>query len=323
MSKLLEQIKGKARKNLKKIAFDEIEDERILKAVVEIKKQSIAIPILIGKESEIKANAKKAKINLTGIDIIDHTTYTDIDLLSNKLHELRKEKGMSAEQAKETLKDPMYFATMLLKTDFIDGIVSGAANPTSRTLRPALQIIKTREGINVASSYFLMEKETENLFFADCGMNINPSAEELAEIAITTAESVKTYGIEPKVAMLSFSTKGSGQHADADKVIEATKLAHKKAPNLKLDGELQFDAAYVESVCHIKCPDCVTEGNANIFIFPNLDAGNIGYKIAQRLGRYAAIGPIVQGLNKPVNDLSRGCTVEDIIDLCAITSVMQ
>ncbi len=321
MNSFIEDIHSKAKQQIKRIAFDEVDDERVLKAAQKIKELGIAQPVLVGSAGEIEKNASVCGASLEGVEIIDGKSFEDFDSLVELLMQIRRSKGMTEQQAREVLENPIYFAMMLLKTDRIDGIVSGAAHPTAHILRPALQIIKTAEGLKTASSYFLMSKGDEQLFFADCALNIQPTVEQLADIACSTAGSVSALGITPRVAMLSFSTKGSASHPDADKVIEATKLLESSYPELAVDGELQFDAAYVKKVADKKCPDSSVAGCANVFVFPDLDAANIGYKIAQRLGGYDAIGPIVQGLNKPVNDLSRGCSVDDIVNLTSITAV--
>lgn len=321
MDNFLNKIIEQAKKNNKRIAFDEIQDERILKAARRIKDEGIAVPVLVGKKEEIINNATNFNVNIDDIEIQDPTNCPDYDKYAEEFYNIRKHKGLTLDQAKETLQTPIYFATILLQVGVVDGLISGAVNTTANTLRPALQIIKTKKGINTASSYFLMMKDEEILLFADCGFNIDPNAEELSEIAISTNDSAKSMGLNPTIAMLSFSTKGSAKHPNAQKVIDATNLVKEKREDIVIDGELQFDAAYVKSVGEQKCPGSKVAGNANIFVFPNLDSGNICYKVTQRLGKYKAIGPIVQGLNKPVNDLSRGCSVEDIIDLCAITAM--
>jgi phosphate acetyltransferase len=325
MSEFLDEIIKKAKADIKKIAFDEIDDERIIKAVVEINNQKLAIPVLVGSKIIANETAKKAGVDISNITIIDQTDFSELDFYSNKLFELRKNKGMTLDQAKDIMKSQnIYFATMLLEEGVVDGLVSGAAKATADSVRPSLQIVKTKEGINTASSYFLMLKDSEVLFFADCGFNIDPNEEQLAEIAITTNDTSKFLGLkDPKIAMLSFSTKGSAKHPMVDKVVNATKLVEEKRSDILIEGELQFDAAYVESVAAKKCPNSKLGGAANIFVFPDLNSGNIAYKVAQRLGNFQAIGPILQGLKKPMNDLSRGCNVQDIVDLCAITSVMS
>jgi phosphate acetyltransferase len=234
---------------------------------------------------------------------------------------MRKEKGLSLEDAKEMIKQVSYFGTMMVHLGDADGLVSGASHSTADTLRPALQIIKTQEGHSIASSYFIMVVENKVYFFSDCGFVVDPDANQLSEIAISTAQSAKQYGIEPKVAMLSFSTHGSGKGESVDKVIEATKLAREKMPDLEIDGDIQLDAAVVPEIGKKKCPNSSIKGNANVLIFPDLNSGNIGYKLVERMAHAMAIGPIVQGLNKPVNDLSRGCSVKDIVEVCAITVV--
>lgn len=301
---LLESIKQKAKENQKTIVLPEAEDERIVEAAKLIQEQGLAKPILISNN-----------------EIEGLTTIQPDERYANLLFEKRKHKGMTEEQAKEISKDPVYFATLMVEANDADGLVSGACHSTSNTLRPALQIIKTAEGQSIASSYFIMIEEEKLFFFADCGFNINPNANELAEIAIQTANSVKTYNIDPKVALLSFSTKGSAKHELVDKVVEAGNILREKQVDFDFEDELQLDAAIVPKVAESKAPNSKLKGDANILIFPDLNAGNIGYKLVQRLGGATAIGPIVQGLNKPVNDLSRGCSVQDIVDVVAITAV--
>ncbi|MEM4260358.1 MAG: phosphate acetyltransferase [Candidatus Woesearchaeota archaeon] len=323
MKDFINELKKKAVLLKKRIIFPETEDDRILKACEIIKKEKIAIPILVGDPEYVKKKSQELKIDLSGIEIHNPKNFPDYDMYAKTLFELRKDKGMTLIEAHQTLQEPIYLGTMLLYFGRADGIVSGAAHPTAHTLRPALQIIKTKKGISTASSYFIMIKKEEVIFYADCGFNIQPDDKQLAEIAISTADSAKSFGFDAKVAMLSFSTKGSAQHPDADKVIRATKIVKKLRPDIAIDGELQFDAAYVESVGKKKCPDSLIAGKANVFIFPDLDAGNICYKVTERLGGYIALGPIVQGLKKPVNDLSRGCSVEDIVYVTAITAIIS
>lgn len=318
---LLENIKNKAKKLNKSIIFPESTNERILKACEIIVKEKIARPILIGVPEVIEKKAREINVNLQGIEIRNHQESNHFEKYAEMLYKRRKNKGLTLNEARELLKNPIYFGVMMVYADMADGLVCGAENPTPATLRPALQIIKTKPGVDIASSYFLMIKNGEVLFFADCGMNIDPTPEELAKIAITTADSAKSFGFKPRVAMLSFSTKGSARHEHTIKIAKATEIAKKSRPDILIDGEMQFDAAYDSEVAKIKCPKSPVCGKANIFIFPCLDAGNIAYKITQRLGKYSAIGPIVQGLNKPVNDLSRGCSISDIVDITAITVV--
>lgn len=320
---LLKKLELKAKKNPKSIAFPESTEERTLKAVAIIAKKGIAKPILVGDENEIKTAAKKLKIKLDEkkIKSIDNLKSDKFNFYAEKLHELRKEKGLSLGQAKELLKEPVYFAAMMVKLDDADGLISGAIHPTSHTLRPAFQIIKTKSGISLASGFVLMEKENKTFIFADCAVNPNPNSEELAGIAVLSAESAVMLGIKPKVAMLSFSTKGSAQHEMVDKIRKAYEIAKQKNSELIIDGELQFDAAILPEVAKLKCPKSPVKGNANVLIFPDLNSGNICYKIVGRLAGYSATGPIIQGLNKPVNDLSRGCSVQDIVNAAIITVI--
>jgi phosphate acetyltransferase len=318
---IVETILNKAKSNLQRLLFPENDDERIVKACEVILREKIAIPILIGNQEQTLAFAKKINADLTGVQILDPFTPEFHDKYVSLLYDLRKSKGMTPEIANETLKDNMYFATMHLYSGNADGIVYGAAHATADTLRPALQIIKTKDGVKVASSYFIMAFPTKTVFFSDCGFVINPSSEQLCEIALSTAESAKSYGIVPKVALLSFSTKGSGKDPLADKVIAAYELLKTKNPDFLFDGELQLDSATVPAVAAKKCPNSPLKGEANVLIFPDLNSGNIGYKIAERYGGAMALGPIVQGLRKPVNDLSRGCSVDDVVKVAAITAV--
>lgn len=323
-SDFVDKIRAQAKDSLKKIIFPESTDERILQAVDFLNKEKIVKPILIGGRPDIDAVAKKAGIDLEGIEIRDPLFDDNTEHFTEQFHELRKKKGMTAEKAAEAMKDNVYFATMMVFNDMADGIVSGAEHTTADTLRPALQIIKTTDDVKTASSFFFMLLDEKIYLFSDCGFVIDPSAEELADIALTTAGSARFFNLEPKVAMLSFSTKGSAKHERVDKVIKATELVKKRQTkdfDFPVDGEMQLDAAIVPKVCKKKCPSCELHGDANVLIFPNLDAGNIGYKLVQRLAGAEAIGPIVQGLKKPVNDLSRGCGVEDIINVAAITAV--
>ena len=296
-------------------------DERVIDAAVEANKTGLAHIIIIGKPMK--------DIDLNGIEVIIPEANEMTDDLINKLYELRKEKGMTLEQARELiLTDYMYYACMLVKVGYADGVVSGACHSTANTLRPSLQIIKTKPGTSLVSAFFLMvvpncEYGSNGVFvFGDSGLEQNPTPSKLAAIAGSSAESFKLLvEEEPIVALLSHSTKGSASHADVDKVIEATKLAKEVYPQYKLDGELQLDAAIVPSIAASKAPGSVVEGRANVLIFPDLDAGNIGYKIVQRLAKAEAYGPLTQGIAAPINDLSRGCSVEDIIGVIAITAV--
>ncbi len=323
---LMDTIRAKAKQDLKTIVFPEGAEERTIKAAVQIVKEGTCKPVLLGNVAKIREMA--AGVDLSGVTIIDPEASDQLAAYADAFYQLRKDKGVTEEKALATVKDTIYFGTMMVQTGDADGLVSGAIHTTADTLRPALQIIKTAPGISTASSCFIMEcpntayGDKGVLVFADCAVNISPDAKQLAAIAISSAATAKALcAMEPRVAMLSFSTKGSGAHADADKVVEATKLAKEIAPELMIDGELQADAALVEKVGQLKSPGSPVAGKANVLIFPDLDAGNIGYKLVQRLAGAEAIGPIMQGLRKPVNDLSRGCSVEDIAAVAAMTAV--
>lgn len=321
----IESIKERAKNDLKTIVLPESMDERVLKAAEIVLEEGIANLIIIGNEEEIKSKGLK----LDMATIIDPSTSGLTEDLINKLFELRKEKGMTLEEARKLmLEDYMYFACMLIKDGRADGAVSGACHSTSNTLRPALQIIKTAPNVDLVSAFFLMvvpdcEYGSNGTFiFADSGLEQNPDSEKLASIAASSAESFKLLvEEEPIVAMLSHSTMGSASHDDVDKVVEATRIAKEKFPQYKIDGELQLDAAIIPEVAKSKAPDSEIAGHANVLIFPDLDAGNIGYKLVQRLAKAEAYGPITQGIAAPVNDLSRGCSPEDIVGVVAITAV--
>lgn len=321
MRKFIENIKEKARQNPKTIVFPEGNEERIIRAVEQIVKQGIAKPILIGKVEEVSNKAQELGVSLEGIRIMDPADCPDYDKYANAFFELRKHKGISFDQAKDTLQNNTYFGTMLVQLGEADGLVSGSTHSTADTVRPALQIIKTHEKFHKVSSFFFMVLNDKLLIFADCAIVIEPDAKDLAEIAIDTVNSARKFGIEPKVAMLSFSTKGSAKHPLIDKIREAVAIVQDKMPDLIIDGEMQVDAALVPAICEKKCKDCKLKGDANVFIFPDLQSGNIAYKLVERLAKANAIGPILQGLRKPVNDLSRGCSVEDVIDVTAITAI--
>ncbi len=325
----IETIKQRAKANKKRIVLPETMDARVLKAASICQKENIAEIILIGEPSKIKELCDKEGITLPEIKTYDPTTNEITEKLINDLYELRKEKGMTIEQARELVTtDYMYYACMLVHEGEADGVVSGACHSTANTLRPALQIIKTKPGVMLVSAFFLMivpdcEYGSNGVFvFADSGLEQNPTPEKLAAIAASSAESFKILvEKEPIVAMLSHSTKGSASHEDVDKVVEACKIANKLYPQYEIDGELQLDAAIVPEIAKSKAPDSKVAGRANVLIFPDLDAGNIGYKLVQRLARAEAYGPITQGIAAPVNDLSRGCSSDDIVGAVAITVV--
>lgn len=320
---LLQSVREKAKKACKTIVLAEGEEKRVLDAAKVILDEKIAGLVLIGNKDVI---AQKAAFDVNQVTIVDPAS-DNLDEYADLLYELRKAKGMEKEQAAQLVKNPLYLGVMLVKTGKADGMVAGSVNSTGDTLRPALQIIKTAPGIKTVSSCFIMalpegSKYGENgvMVFADCAVNIEPDAEQLASIAIASADTAKKIaGIDPKIAMLSFSTKGSAKHANVDKVVEATKIVNTVAPELQCDGELQLDAAIVESVAQLKAPGSKIAGHANVLIFPDLQSGNIGYKLVQRLAGAQAVGPICQGFNKPVNDLSRGCSSEDIVNVVAMT----
>lgn len=325
----IEKIKAKARADVKHIVLPEGAEPRTVQASAKILKEGVARVTLLGNPDEVRKVAAETGTDLTGVAIIDPATSEKSAAYADLLYELRKAKGMTPEQATELVtKNPLYYGAVMLKAGDADGMVAGAINSTGNVLRPALQIIKTAPGIKVVSSCFIMElpdpKWGDNgvMIFGDCAVIPNPTAEELAAIAIASAASGKQLvDINPRVAMLSFSTKGSAKHENVTKVQEATKLAHELAPDLQLDGELQADAALVESVGQLKSPGSTVAGHANVLVFPDLQAGNIGYKLVQRLAGAEAIGPIIQGLAKPVSDLSRGCSVDDIVSVVSITAV--
>jgi phosphate acetyltransferase len=302
-----------------KIVFPEGLDERIVKVAGRLAAERILTPILIGNIEEIQTKAEDLGVSLDAAEIYDPANYAMMDELVASFVERRKGKA-TEEDARRILLDENYFGTMLVYLNKADGLVSGAAHSTADTVRPALQIIKTKEGINKTSGVFIMVREEEKYVFADCAINIAPDSQDLAEIAIESAKTAHMFDIEPRVAMLSFSTKGSAKSPETEKVAAAVSEAQRRDPLLILDGEFQFDAAFVPSVAEKKAPDSVLQGNANVFVFPSLEAGNIGYKIAQRLGNFEAVGPILQGLNRPVNDLSRGCNEEDVYKLSLITA---
>ncbi|MCT7446406.1 phosphate acetyltransferase [Aliarcobacter skirrowii] len=325
---LIENIKAKAKQNLRTIVLPESEDERVLKATEQVLKDKTANIILIGNEDTIKAGSAKCGANIEGAKIIDPKKFANIDRYINELVELRKSKNLSKEEATNLmLNEPRFFGCMMVRLGDADGLVAGSNSPTADVLKAAIQVIKTAPGINTVSSTFIMEtadgKFGDNglILFADCAVIPDPTSEQLADIAsATAATAASVVGLEPRVAMLSFSTKGSAAHPLVDKVTNACDILKQRGVNFEFDGELQADAAIVASVGSKKAPDSKVAGKANILVFPDLQSGNIGYKLVQRFANAEAHGPIIQGLNKPVNDLSRGCSVEDISNLVAITA---
>lgn len=324
----IESMKQRARQEKKTIVLPETSDIRTIKAASIALNEEYAEIVLVGDEVSINKLAKENNFDISKATIINPLTSEKTEEYAEKLYELRKAKGMTLEQAKEIVKDEVYFGMMMVKCDEADGLVSGAIHSTSDTLRPALQILKTAPGTKLVSAFFLMvvpncEFGENGVFvFGDCGLNQNPTAEELVEIAYSSSQSFEQLvGKESKVAMLSYSTKGSAKSELTQKVIDATNLVKEKYPEMKVDGELQLDAAIVPSVGKSKAPDSDIAGTANTLIFPDLDAGNIGYKLTQRLAKAEAYGPLCQGIAKPVNDLSRGCSAEDIAGVIAITAV--
>lgn len=321
---IIQKIREEASKRNKTIVFPEGFEERTLKAAEFLYKNKLVTPILLGNEAEIHTNAKSFGVDISGIQIMNPDKDPNIDQYANEYYELRKHKGMTLEKASEIIKNTLYYGAMLVRKGIADGAVAGAINTTGDVMRAAIQIVGLAPGIDVVSSSFLMVmKDGKVLTFGDCAVIPDPTAQQLASIAISSANTHRMLvGEEPKVAMLSFSTKGSAKHPLVDKVVEATELVKSKKPDLLVDGELQFDAAYVESVGKRKAPDSLVAGQANVFIFPDLNAGNIGYKMVQRLAGAEAVGPVIQGLAKPYNDLSRGCSVDDIISVACICSLL-
>ena len=324
----IEKIKEKARKDIKTIILPEATDERILQATEMVKKEKYAKIILLGNEEQIKQIAQEKEIDINGTQIIDPEKSEKSEEYATELYELRKAKGMTEEKAKELIKEPIYYGMMMLKQGDADGLVSGAAHSTADTLRPALQILKTAPGTKLVSAFFIMvvpdcEYGANGTFiFADSGLNEEPDSEALSEIAISSSKSFEQLvGEQAKIAMLSYSTYGSAHSASTEKVIEATNKVKEKEPNLLVDGELQLDAAIIPEVAEFKAKGSPLKGQANVLVFPDLGAGNIGYKLVQRLAKAEAYGPLCQGIAKPVNDLSRGCSAKDVAGVVAITAV--
>lgn len=326
MSEFIDKIKARAKQDIKTIVLAEGEELRTIQCAAIVKKEGYAKTILLGNPDKIKSIADAEKLDIEGIEIIDPSNGNEE--YAELFAELRKKKGVTIEQARETVKDPLYYGNMMVKTGAADGMVAGAVNSSANVIRPALQILKTAPGTKLVSAFFIMNVpnctygNNGTFIFADCGLNQDPNADEVSEIAISSAKSYKQLiGDEPKVAMLSYSTYGSAKSELVEKMQEATRLAKEKAPELALDGELQLDAAIVDTVAKQKAPDSKVAGQANVLVFPNLDAGNIGYKLTQRLAKAEAYGPVLQGIAKPVNDLSRGCVAEDIAGVVAITAI--
>ncbi|MEY4665660.1 phosphate acetyltransferase [Weissella cibaria] len=318
---LFEQLSSQIKGQGKTLVFPEGEDVRIQGAAVRLAAEELVKPILLGSKAAIEATAAANNFDLSGLQIIDPAEYP-ADAREKMVDALveRRNGKTDAATASKWLEDVNYFGTMLVYLEVADGMVSGATHPTGDTVRPALQIIKTAPGSSRISGAFVMQRDDERYIFADAAINIDIDAQTMAEIAVQSANTAKVFGIDPKVAMLSFSTKGSAKAPQVDKVAEATQLAKTAAPELAIDGELQFDAAFVESVAADKAPESEVAGHANVFVFPDLQSGNIGYKIAQRLGGFEAIGPVLQGLAKPISDLSRGANEEDVYKVAIITA---
>ncbi len=327
---LVDQIKSKARTNTQTVVLPESYDDRMIQAAELITKDGLAKVVLLGEATTLEAKANELGVSLAGVELIDPKGAAQLDTYIAELVKLREKKGLTAEQARETLTgdDNLFFGAMMVHMSDAGGMVAGAFNTTGDVLRAAFQVVGTAPGMNTVSSVFLMVTKNpdfgENgvLCFADCAVNPNPNAQALAEIAVSTASSCKSFlGVDARVAMLSFSTKGSATHKDCNKVLEALQIAKELAPDLQIDGELQADAALLPKIGEKKAPGSAVAGKANTLIFPDLDAGNIGYKLVERVAGAEAVGPIVQGLAKPVNDLSRGCSVDDIVSVSAITAV--
>ncbi|UOQ45293.1 phosphate acetyltransferase [Halobacillus salinarum] len=322
MSSLFDTLKAKINNQGKRVVFPEGLDERILTAVSKLGAEGLVQPVLVGNKEKVKQKASECGVDISTSEILDPENYEGFEEMTASFVDRRKGKA-TEEQARDILKDENYFGTMLVYMNKADGLVSGAAHSTADTVRPALQIIKTKPGIKKTSGVFIMVRDEEKYVFADCAINISPDSQDLAEIALASADTAKLFNIDPKIAMLSFSTRGSAKSPETEKVTDAVALAKEQNADLLIDGEFQFDAAFVPEVAQKKAPDSPLNGEANTFIFPSLEAGNIGYKIAQRLGSFDAVGPILQGLNQPVNDLSRGCNSDDVYNLAIITAAQS
>jgi phosphate acetyltransferase len=321
---ILDQIIKTASERKRIIVLPESHDERVLKAAEKLSNEKIVSVITIGNEAKVRSSGDKLGLDLSGVKIIDPERSDKLSDFTNLFFNLRKKKGITIEEAKETVKKDLFFAAMMVKEGLADGSVAGSSASTADVLRAGIQCIGMQDGISIVSSFFLMVFPEKNYSFADCAVVPDPNAQQLADIAISTADNHKRLtGDEAFIAMLSFSTKGSAKHEAVDKVLEAVELIKQKRPDLKVDGELQFDAAVIDSIGRKKAPGSSVAGKANVLVFPDLNSGNIGYKIAQRWGKAEAVGPMVQGLKKPYFDLSRGCSVEDIVNTSAIAALMS